>query len=166
MNTKDERIKAVRDAEAALRPFVSRQQREVMADLSRSGEEQSFFQEKLLEFGNRVANMPKTYEQDGKGDEAVVHLHYFHGGSDWYITEKDLDGGVEQAFGYTILNGDTENAELGYISIAELTECGVDLDLHFEPRPLREVKAEIDARDRRVAHPKRQAKRGAAGMER
>ena len=165
MDTQDAPIKSVSEAETALYPFVSREQRAVMRDLSRSGEEQGFFQEKLLEFGNRVASMPKTYDQDGKGDEAVAYLHYFHGGSDWYITEKDMDGGVDQAFGYTVLNGDTENAELGYISIAELTECGVDLDLHFEPRTLREVKAEIGARERRAVHT-RSAKRPRQGMER
>ena len=165
MDVQDAPIKSVSEAETALHPFVSRQQRAAMRDLSHSSEEEGFFQEKLLEFGNRVASMPKTYDQDGKGDEAVAYLHYFHGGSDWYITEKDVDGGIEQAFGYTVLNGDTENAELGYISIAELTECGVDLDLHFEPRTLREVKAEIHARERRASHT-RSVKRRRQGMER
>lgn len=166
MDAQEQPSKTVGKAQVELRPFVSRQQYQVMLDLSRSGEEQRFFQEKLLEFGSRVASMPKTWEQDGKGDEAVVYLHYFRGGSDWYITEKDVDGGIEQAFGYTVLNGDTENAELGYISIAELTECGVDLDLHFEPRALREVKAEIEARARRAVQMTRLAKRPPQGMER
>ena len=166
MDTQEQPIKAVGEAQVELRLFVSRQQYQVMADLSRTGEERAFFQEKLLELGNRVASMPKTWEQDGKGDDAVVYLHYFRSGSDWYITEKDVDGGIEQAFGYTVLNGDTENAELGYISIAELVEHGVDFDLHFEPRPLREVKAEIEVRHRRAVQSTRQAKRAPQGMER
>ena len=37
------------------------------------------------------------------------------------IAEKDMDGGVKQAFGNTVLNADTQNAELGYNSIEELT---------------------------------------------
>ena len=49
-----------------------------------------------------------------------MHLHYFRAGSDWYITEKDMEGaGTRQAFGYAVLNGDTQNAELGYIDIGE-----------------------------------------------
>lgn len=70
--------------------------------------------------------MPKTYEQDGKGDQATAHLHYFLNGSDWYITEKDMDGGIQQAYGYAILNGDDECAEVGYISIEELTRPACD----------------------------------------
>ena len=127
---------------AALRPFVSRSQWEAMAELARTGEERQFFREKAKEFGERIASMSQTYAQDGKGDQATVHLHYFHGGSDWYITEKDMNGdGTRQAFGYAVLNGNEQNAELGYIDISELTACGVELDLHFSPCALSEVKA-------------------------
>ena len=65
--------------------------------------------------------------------QAVVHLHYFLGGSDWYITEKDVDGGVQQAFGYVVLNGDEDSSELGYLSIEEITRHGAELNLHFQP---------------------------------
>jgi hypothetical protein len=34
-----------------------------------------------------------------------------------------------------------ERAELGYISISELVQCGAELDLHFEPATLGEIKA-------------------------
>ncbi len=140
MSERNQQIKTVADAINVVRPFVTRQQFQVMEELSRTGEEKKFFQEKFLEYANRIAGMAKSYEQDGKGDEAVVYLHYFHGGSDWYITEKDQDGGVQQAFGYAVLNGDEQNAELGYISIEELTGLGVELDLHFDPRTLGQVK--------------------------
>ena len=93
-----------------------------------------------LDLANQIEAMPKTYEQDGRGDEAIAHLHYFNGGSDWYITEKDINGGVLQAYGYAILNGDDEMAESGYISIEELTRNGVELDLHFTPCRLAEIK--------------------------
>lgn len=110
------------------------------------GEEKEFFITKCIELSQQIQSMPVTYDQDGEGDSAIAHLHYFHGGSDWYITEKDVDGGVKQAFGYAILNGDIENAEWGYISISELLNCGIELDLYFAPV---EVKALL--KDRRSA---------------
>ncbi len=128
-------------AAKAVAPFVSVAQLRAMADGCR-GEEKAFFMGKLIELAALIDGMPKTYEQDGKGDSAIVTLHYFLGGSDWYITEKDIEGGIDQAFGYAVLNGDEQCAELGYISIRELTRCGVELDLHFTPRPLATVKAE------------------------
>ena len=79
---------------------------------------------------------------DGKGGQAVAHLHYFMGGCDWFIFEKDVEGGVDQAYGYAILNGDLHNAELGYISIAELVAAGVELDLHFTPKTFEEIQRE------------------------
>ena len=88
-----------------------------------------------------IASTPVTYEQDGKGDDAIVYLHYFFGGCKRLcITEKDIDGGVQQAFGYAVLFGDKENAELGYICITEITQYGAELDLYFTSCPLAEIK--------------------------
>lgn len=126
-----------------IRPFFSRNQFLAVAFAAdpKNSEEAEFFLRKLIDLAQQIDTMPKTYEQDGKGDEAIVHLHYFLGGSDWYITEKDMNGGIEQAFGYAILNGDDECAELGYISIQEITAYGAELDLHFTPCTLGEIKA-------------------------
>ncbi len=88
-------------------------------------------------------NMPRTYETDGQGDKAIVYLHYFTAGCDWWIIERDVEKEQFQAFGFACLNGDTDNAELGYISLKEITDCGAELDLYFEPRPLSEVKAAL-----------------------
>ena len=55
-------------------------------------EEYAFFEEKVNEYANRIKTMPVTYKQDGLGDDAIVYLHYFVGGADWYITEKDKSG--------------------------------------------------------------------------
>lgn len=104
-----------------------------------AGEEGAFFCAKLTEFGERVRTMSKVYEQEGLGDEAIVHLHYFHGGHDWYITERDLSGEQLQAFGLAALDG--HHPELGYISIAELIGLGIELDLHFEPTKLGAIRA-------------------------
>ncbi len=129
-----------------VRPFLAVSQRNVMCDSCR-GEEKEFFMQKLVDLAQQIQFMPKTYEQDGMGDDAIITLHYFNGGSDWYITEKDMDGGIQQAFGYAILNGDDECAELGYISIEELTRHGVELDLHFTPCTLGALKAKRAQRD-------------------
>lgn len=122
------------------RPFLSAIQWSVMVDGCR-GEEGGFFVQQLINLAEQIASMPSTGQQDGKGDQAMVHLHYFLNDSDWYILEKDVDGGVHQAFGYAVLDGDDEMAELGYISIAELTRYGVELDLHFVPCTLAAIKA-------------------------
>lgn len=97
---------------------------------------------------NTITTMPKKYGQDGKGDGAVCYLHYFSSGSDWYITEKDTTQYSEQhqAFGYAVLNNDMEMAELGFISIEELKTLNVELDFHFEPMKLGDVKKHLNNR--------------------
>lgn len=127
-------------AAPSIRPFLSRSQLAAMADACR-GEEKEFFMQKFVDLAQQIETMPKTYEQRPMGDQAIAHLHYFLNGSDWYITEKDMEGGIHQAYGYAILHGDDENAEEGYISIEEITRHGVELDLHFKPRSLAEIKA-------------------------
>ncbi len=129
-----------------LKEFITPNQLRVMR-LMESGEEGEFFTEKLAELITLISNMPKIYEQDGKGDEAIVTLHYFRGNADWYITEKDSVAGEPQlqAFGFADL-GDPQNAELGYISIDDLIKNKVELDLYFTPRTLREVKKEKNYR--------------------
>lgn len=124
----------------ALTPFMSRTQMAVLADLIH-GEEGRDFQRKLVDLEQLIEGMPKTYEQDEAGDEAMAYLHYFHGGTDCYILEKDKDGGVLQATGFVVLNGDVEMAEVGYVSILELTASGAELDLHFKPCSLKAIKA-------------------------
>jgi hypothetical protein len=78
-----------------------------------------------------------SYETDGQGDNAVVYLHYFLNGCDWYITEKDMEDDQLQAFGYANLG---YGGELGYISIQEIVTVGAELDLHWTPKPLKDCK--------------------------
>ena len=85
--------------------------------------------------------MPKTYESTAKGRAALAQLHYFTGGCDWWIVEKDADpdhAGQVQAFGIADLG---MGRELGYISIPELLENGAELDLFFKPQPIGELLA-------------------------
>lgn len=119
--------------------FVSRNQIIALTLGAVSGEESDFFIEKGLEMAEIFKTMPKTYEQDGKGNDAVVYLHYFRGNMDWYITERDMETDQLQAFGLADLG--MGFPELGYISIQELIENGIELDLYWTPKTLREVKS-------------------------
>gem|GEM_PF-2292827 len=91
-----------------------------------------------------IAQTPEIYgTQTVSLHEKIAYLHYFYGGSDWYIIElnkKDIfDENLtieEPAFGYAILNGDLQKAEFGYIDINELKQFGAELDFHFEPTPM------------------------------
>ena len=66
----------------------------------------------------QLKKIPRLYEtEDIPADDKLIYLHFFIGGSDWYIAEYD---GEDTFFGYAILNGDTEMAEWGYISFREL----------------------------------------------
>ncbi len=126
---------------SALKDFVSVPQLSVMVS-NCAGEEGEYFKDKINEMASLVNNMPKVYEQDGMGDEAVVSLHYFLGTFDWFITEKDSEAGEKQyqAFGFA----DMGCPELGYISIEEIISNGGELDLHFEPRTLAQVKKDYN----------------------
>lgn len=123
----------------ALRGFISPLQLQAIGNGVRSDDRQ-FFIEKLCELAARVTAMPKTYAQEGLGGAALAHLHYFTGGGDWYITEKDMESEQHQATGLVDLGF---GSEFGYISIVELIENNVELDLHFTPKPLKEIDAEF-----------------------
>ena len=133
MKTKLDAAKAIK----SLKHFIGPAQIKCLADAC-YGEERQFFFDKLCALADLVAAAPKTYEQDGKGDQAVAFLHYFAGGqANWWITEKDSDpdgAGQIQAFGRADLFAD--GGELGYISIAEILENGGELDLYYTPKTL------------------------------
>jgi hypothetical protein len=88
-----------------------------------------------------IQSMPVTYETDNISvADKTVYLHYFHGNMDWYIFEKDKGDGTkdksqQQAYGMASFGGEPEDAEMGYISIAEIIsgKTPVELDLYFTP---------------------------------
>ena len=121
-----------------IRKFVSERQLISIA-VGAVGEEAQFFIDKGHEMAEIFKTMPKTYEQDGKGDDAIVYLHYFRGGADMYITERDMEDEQLQAFGLADLG--MGYPELGYISIEELIENGFEIDLYWTPKTLAEVKS-------------------------
>jgi hypothetical protein len=126
-------------ATGILSKFIGRSQRSALAEVLR-GEERAFFAEKLCKLAELINGMPHTYQQDGLGEKAIVYLHYFAGGAaNWWITEKDMDGGTQQAFGKADLFGD--GGELGYISIDEIVANNGELDLYWTPKTVGECKA-------------------------
>lgn len=136
----------VQAASECLVHYINPQQLAVIKDYTTS-EEGAFFIDVLAELERRIKSMPATYEQDGKGDEAIAYLHYFNGSFDWYITERDkgapdddVPGRQLQAFGLVFMF----ETELGYINIHELLENGVELDLHFTPTTLKEIREKHD----------------------
>jgi len=92
-----------------------------------------------------MSKIPKLYATD-KVDAAdkIVWLHYFTGGSDWWVTEYDPETGV--AFGYACLNGDTQNAEWGYMSLPEMEEVYIapftiiERDCYWTPEVFSEMR--------------------------
>ena len=131
--------------------FIGKSQLSAIGSACR-GEEGKHFLDMVAKMQIHIATMPKSYETDGQGDEAIAQLHYFNGGSDWYITEKDAgspddeERGVQaQAFGFACL-GDDENAEMGHIHIQALIENGVELDLYYTPETIGTIKARLAKR--------------------
>ena len=90
-----------------------------------------------------LSKIPNLYEpEEMLIADKIIYLHFFIGGSDWYVAEFDGD---DLFFGFAILNGDRENAEWGYFSLKELDEIKIngieiDCDLHWETRKASEVK--------------------------
>lgn len=122
-------------------PFIPNRQLITIQLLARPDkEEYKFYEDKVKSLAALIKGMPEVYEQDGKGDAAIVYLHYFTGGCDWFITEKDTDKNQNQAFGWADLG---YGGELGYVSLAELKKTGAELDLYWEPKTLKEAKNKI-----------------------
>lgn len=70
-----------------------------------------------------LARIPPLYATEGVPEkDKLIHLHFFIGGCDWYVTEYD---GEDTFFGFAILNDDYEMAEWGYISFTEMKEINV-----------------------------------------
>lgn len=138
MNTKKDALNVL----PKLAQFIGPSQMRYLRD-NFTGEERQFFIDLVVDLAVQIEVMPKTYEQDGKCDDAIVYLHYFTRSSQWWILEKDREPEQLQAFGYACINGDVELAELGYIPIVELLECGAELDFYFEPRPLSKIKEKL-----------------------
>ena len=86
----------------------------------------------------QARTIPALYETEQvAAPDKTLHVHYFAGGSDWWIAEYDPQTGM--AFGYACL-GDPQGAEWGYVDLTELEAVAVqrglvvvERDLHWEP---------------------------------
>lgn len=71
-------------------------------------------------------SIPRLYDTEHMPtEEKLIYLHFFLGGSDWYIAEYNGD---DLFFGFAILNSDYEMAEWGYISSIYYCFIGGSLD--------------------------------------
>ncbi len=130
---------------ATLRHFMPRGER-VVIQVNLAGEEAEHFANLIAHWSHVIDTMPTTGQQDALGENAIVHLHYFYGSADWFITEKDVgspddapeDRGKQfQAFGWAEILPDC--GEYGYISIEEVCDAGAELDLYWEPKTVAEA---------------------------
>lgn len=101
-----------------------------------------------------LSYIPKLYSTENTSfKEKVIYLHFFLSNSDWYIAEYDSN---DTFFGFVCLNGWTDLAEWGNISLKELKELKintsikindksflipleVDRDLYFKPKKACEI---------------------------
>jgi hypothetical protein len=89
--------------------------------------------EPLERLAERVRKCPRLYETDGKAEHPAI-FHYFYGSTDIFICEFD---GEEEMFGFSILNGDLDNSEWGYISLAEIRSVTLlNLDYYWEEQSI------------------------------
>ena len=71
----------------------------------------------------RLSKIPKLYETENVPlKDKLIYLHFFIGGSDWFVAEYDGD---DLFFGFAVLNGDLQMAEWGYVSFSELKSIKV-----------------------------------------
>ena len=93
----------------------------------------------------RLDEIPRLYETENIPlEDKEIYLHFFIGGSDWYIAEYD---GEDLFFGFTILNGDLQYAEWGYISFNDLKklkigkwlEVDCEKSRFWKVRPFKEI---------------------------
>ena len=144
MNANEEKLQRAKDnLVITLLHYIGRSQRAAIASILR-GEERYGMADIINGIAERVVNMPVTYQTDGQGKKAIVQLHYFGGAANFYITEKDMnfhEGEYDQSFGYANLFGGMSDAEAGYISIKELVDNGLELDLHWTPVAAMDVKS-------------------------
>lgn len=80
--------------------------------------------------------LPRLYEQEKLGHDAIVYVKYFSPYSNWiwYVTEFD---GYDEFFGF--VRGFED--ELGYFTLSEFESQGalIERDLYFEPKTLRDI---------------------------
>jgi len=120
--------------------WMSREQRKACAAVLLDGPMQA--RDMLARLNNArqlIEGAPQTYEADGRGDMAHVRLHYRRGSVHAWITERDVSSGLtqpqHQAYGMVKIH----EADWGYISIPELLSAGMELDLDWDVKTIKEA---------------------------
>jgi hypothetical protein len=90
----------------------------------------------LREMLKIISSMPALNETDGQGDSAVAQLHYFTPNADFYFTELDRESVELPGFGLAIIS----DADLGYMNLQEVLANGAELDLHWTPQTIAEIR--------------------------
>jgi len=128
------------DFDYAKRVIPGKEYANLTAHITADEEESLYYKDIIKTTSEAVQRLYATMDETINEDKShPCFLHYFNPTSDWYISELNKDG---SAFGYTVLNGDTYNAEWGYININELFEAheelqkrnplfNLELDLHI-----------------------------------
>lgn len=102
-----------------------------------------------MDIRKHLKALPKLYATEDTEHMVPVKLFDPCGGSTWFLLEWD---GEDTLFCWACLNGDLECAELGYQSLSELESfrgplgLGIEVDLHWTPKPLEEAKRELKGR--------------------
>lgn len=124
---------------ATFKSLTPRGQFQTVLELMK-GEEGQYFMDVVARIATLWGRIPKTYETDAQGCAALARLHWFTGGCDWWLVEKDSDPDGEgqiQAFGIADLGQGCR--ELGYINLVEILRAGAELDFHFTPVTVGEI---------------------------
>jgi hypothetical protein len=91
------------------------------------------YAEPIERLTHAIRNIPGIGQTDGLKEHPAA-LHYFAGATDIFICEYD---GSNEMFGFTILNGDYEMAEFGYIGLSEIRHIAVlNLDYYWEEQSI------------------------------
>jgi hypothetical protein len=92
------------------------------------------FAEAIERLETRLRECPPIGGTEGMKEHPAL-FHYFYGGTDMYMCEYNRERGI--MFGFAILNGDLQNAEWGYIDLAQIITIPVmNLDYHFEEQSI------------------------------
>jgi hypothetical protein len=91
------------------------------------------FSDSIITLQARLKKCPKLYGTEKMKEHPAI-FHYFLGETDIYICEYDRK---EVMFGYSILNGDLDCSEWGYISLPEITDITfLNIDYYFEEQTI------------------------------
>jgi len=77
---------------------------------------------------------PLDSQSEVKQENVIIHLHFFSGACDWWISEYDGD---DVFFGFVNL-GDPDMAEWGTISFRELENLKTDIPF-YSMKPFKEI---------------------------